>query len=285
MAAAFNNLAEPTLDARLFGARRISMLTDDALFETLGVRVAFTGRAGGMSKGPYAALNLGTHVDDVLDDVMENRRQVMRALGGQGVALLVPNQVHGSHVETVRTSVPPDLIEAQQRMACGADAVVVTCADVAALLCFADCVPVVLVAPTGAFSVVHAGWRGVVADVVVNALHEMAKAEGFSSEPAFARFASACNVYIGPHIRSECFEVGVDVAETFRSRFGDGCLVGDRQVSMADALRISLTASGIDPRRICDAGICTRCHPDEYYSYRATDGKCGRHGAVAFRKV
>lgn len=285
MAFACNNLVEPTLDARLFGARRVSMLTDDALFDTLGVRVAFTGRAGGVSEGPFAALNLGAHVDDALDDVMENRRQAMKALGGENIPLLVPNQIHGSHVETVRTASPTDLVEAQQRMAIGADAIVVACVDVAALLCFADCVPVVIVAPTGIFAVIHAGWRGVVAGVAVNALREMALAEGFASRSELARFASACNVYIGPHIRSECFEVGPDVAETFRSRFGDACIVGDRRVSMAEALRISLIASGVDTCRICDAGICTRCHPDEYYSYRATDGKCGRHGAIVFRKV
>ena len=72
-------LPAPKLDARPCGARRISMLTDDALFQACGVRIAFTGRDGGSSQGPFASLNLGAHVQDNLDHVMENRARVMEA--------------------------------------------------------------------------------------------------------------------------------------------------------------------------------------------------------------
>ena len=41
-------LPKPSLDARLMGAHRLSLLTDDALFDSCGVRVAFTGRRGGV---------------------------------------------------------------------------------------------------------------------------------------------------------------------------------------------------------------------------------------------
>ena len=89
-------LPAPKLDARPCGARRISMLTDDALFQACGARIAFTGRDGGSSQGPFASLNLGAHVQDNLDHVMENRRLAMRALDGEGVPVIVPNQVHGT---------------------------------------------------------------------------------------------------------------------------------------------------------------------------------------------
>ena len=35
---------------------------------------------------------------------------------------------------------------------------------------------------------------------------------------------------------------------------------------------------------ILDPGICTKCNSDRYYSYRASDGPCGRHSAIAFRE-
>ena len=35
-----------------------------------------TTRSGGVSTGPYASLNLGDHVSDRLEDVLENRRRL-----------------------------------------------------------------------------------------------------------------------------------------------------------------------------------------------------------------
>ena len=52
----------PSLKART--ADGVDLLTDDALFYACGVRVAFPGRAGGTSEGPYASLNTASHVDD-----------------------------------------------------------------------------------------------------------------------------------------------------------------------------------------------------------------------------
>lgn len=43
-----------------------------------------------------------------------------------------------------------------------------TAHNVPVLLCFADCVPVVLVAP-GGFAVVHSGWKGTIARISAKA--------------------------------------------------------------------------------------------------------------------
>ena len=283
MSFACENLPLPHLDARPFGARRLCALTDDALFDACGVRIAFTGRAGGVSSAPYDSLNLGAHVGDSLDDVMANRSLLAESLGAGDVPFLVPNQVHGSHVETVRSQASRDVVAAQQRMAQGADAVNVTCENVGALLCYADCTPVIVVSPSGSFSVVHAGWRGVVNGIAVKALRQLAS-EDAPQGADLRQFASRCNVYIGPHIHSECFEVGPEVVEQFENRFGASCIADARHVSMARALQVDLASAGILPQRICDAGICTVCDSSEYYSYRASGGTCGRHGAIAFRK-
>ncbi len=262
------------------GARRVSVLTDEDLFASRGVRVAFTSKAGGVSEGAYASLNLGAHVGDDLDAVMTNRRLLLEALDASEMPLLVPNQVHGSVVVSVDGSSANHLLECQQRAQAGADAIVVNADNVAALLCFADCTPVVIVSPSGRFAVCHAGWRGVVAGVVPAALEQLVALEGADARDA----ASRCNVYIGPHIAGECFEVGPEVVQAFVDAFGDSCVVDERHLSMAAALRTSLRRAGVADERIVDAGVCTVCHADAYYSYRASGGTCGRHGAIAFRK-
>ena len=280
-----NTLPAPHLDARPCGARRISMLTDQALFDACGVRVAFTGRSGGVSEGAFASLNLGAHVQDNLDHVMENRARVMEALGAPDVPVVVPNQVHGTTIVDINSANAAQLVAAQQRAQTGADALAVSVPGVAALLCFADCAPVIIVSPTGRFVVAHAGWRGVVGNIAVLSAQRLAKADGACGPDQVRANLGGYNVYIGPHIHACHFEVGQDVADKFRSRFVATCIEGQRHVSMLDALRTSLVAAGVDAARICDAGICTQCNPHSYYSYRASGGTCGRHGAVAFRKA
>lgn len=93
-----DSLPAPHLTARRFGARRLLLLTDEALFECAGVRIAFTGREGGKSSGPYSSLNLGSHVDDDPAAVEANRAILLDALGAGDTRLIVPNQVHGDTI-------------------------------------------------------------------------------------------------------------------------------------------------------------------------------------------
>lgn len=251
------------------------LLSDDGLFRACGVRIAFTGREGGVSEGAYSSLNLGSHVEDDPGSVKENRRRLLEALGVPGANLIVPKQVHGTRLVTV--SERAAFASVLEDAAGGADGVEVLCCDVAALLCFADCMPVILVSPSGAFAVVHAGWRGVYGHIAVDALRSLAQKTGCSP--------TDCNIYLGPFIHPECFEVAQDLGEKFASEFGPSCLVDFRHVDLEEAIRRDLLDAGADPMRILSAGICTACNPEEYYSYRASGGVCGRHGAVAVRAV
>ena len=250
--------------------------TDDSIFDVTGVRIAFSGRQGGVSGAEFKSLNLGSHVNDNLDDVLKNRELLLKALcssdGKEKLPVICnPRQVHGEVVQIVTSA--EDFKDGEV-----ADAVICTCEGVAPLLCFADCSPVILVASNGVFAVVHAGWRGVVNKISAKAFSQMV--EKFDCNPA------EINAYVGAHIRSCCFEVGDDVAKIFSDAFGDDVAEpkGDKfQVSMAKSLKKQLLAVGLDESRFFDLEICTNCNTDQFYSYRATDGKCGRHGAIAFK--
>lgn len=273
-----SGLALPTLSRGRFlrsGAENdaIWAYTDEELFRACGVRIAFTERTGGVSEGPYASLNLGSHVKDDPAAVEANRHLVMECMGAGEAQLIVPNQVHGSHVVCV--DAPGRVAAAQDEASQGADALVVSAPDVAALLCFADCTPVIMAAPDGSFAVAHAGWRGVYAHIAVLALQRLCAVSGARPEE--------CNIYIGPYIHAECFEVSADLARTFATEFGQSCTPDGRHVDMGQALRIDLARSGALLDRIADAGACTVCDNDRFYSYRAAGGTCGRHGAFAVR--
>ncbi len=254
----------------------LSLLTDDALAHACGVRVAFAARAGGASEGGYAGLNLGAHVGDDASAVQENRRRLRCALGAQDMPLLVPNQVHRTKLVFAGDAHAASLESVRLQAREGADGIVVSVPRVAALLCFADCVPVVIVSPTGRFAVVHAGWRGALARIASKAALALARLDGSKNA------ARTCNAYIGPCIHAECFECGTDVRDAFTAAFGAAVVPDTSHVDLVAAVACDLAGAGLLPSRICDADICTVCHANEWFSYRASGGVCGRHGAIAF---
>lgn len=250
--------------------------TDPDLFDACGVCIAFTCRTGGVSTGPYASLNLGSHVDDDLDAVLENRRRVLDAFAAPGTPLLVPNQVHQDTVLCVDALEKAPAVQRQADE--GADALVIETSDVAALLCYADCVPVIIVSPTRRFAVIHAGWRGVMNEVSAKSARIMAQKDTVElGNDALSSY----NVYLGPHIHKECFETSEEIHDRFVEHFGRSCDAGYRHIDLSRALRVQLERLGMDPHRICDVDLCTVCHNDEFFSYRGQGGVAGRHGAFA----
>jgi copper oxidase (laccase) domain-containing protein len=145
----------------------VRVWTDPVLIQDVRVRIAFTERAGGRSLPPFTGLDLAAHVGDDATAVDENRSALMDALGLAAIRdrLTTADQVHGLTVrEASGASVgmgafalpgrPPPIPDA--------DALFTTVPDAPLMLLFADCVPVVLVAPgpMRGIAVVHAGWKG-----------------------------------------------------------------------------------------------------------------------------
>ena len=249
-------------------------LADEALYAATATRLLFTTRGGGVSEPPYDTLNLGDHVNDDLAAVEENRRSLMEAMGvdaADQARLIVPNQVHGDKVVTVGEDVDAAHFAARE----GTDGIVCSRAGVPVLLCFADCVPVIIVAPSGAYAVLHAGWRGALAGIPGKGLAALAKAA--ACEP------QDCNAYVGPHIGSCCYETSQEILDSFTQRYGAACDAGARKLDLSFAVEASLLGAGASKRRIVVAEECTSCNNELFYSYRADGGVTGRHGAFAYR--
>lgn len=256
----------------------VSALTDESLFERTGIRIAFTERSGGESTGPFESLNLGSHVHDDPACVKRNRARVAEAFGVSPDRMIVPRQIHGDTVVVVDRGDAQALERARIEAAAGADALIIEASRVAGLLCYADCVPIVIVSPSARFAVVHAGWRGVLNGLAAKTVRRLAELD---ASDGFGPTEGCMNVYIGPHIRVECFETGEDVRAQFVDAFGDSCAPDRTHVDLTQALRIGLSCVGAE--RIVDAGVCTVCDNDHYFSHRAQDGIAGRHGAFAVR--
>lgn len=157
----------------------------------LNVRALQTTRLGGVSRAPYASLNLGTHVNDDGMAVAHNRQLLSPYLPSEPVWV---NQVHGVAVIDAEKS---GCLE-------NADASFTTQKNVVCVTMTADCLPVLLCDDAGTVvAAVHAGWRGLCDGVVEAAIHKMPVQPGHIL------------AWLGPAIGPAAFEVGSDVREAF----------------------------------------------------------------------
>lgn len=214
-----------------------------------GYVVGFTTRAGGVSEGVYASLNLTTGTGDEPHLVEQNRRIACEQLGLDATRLSFNRQVHSPTVHRAhRRGEPGDGLWSDE-------------AGVPMLAMSADCLPIVIARTEGerALAVVHAGWRGLSEGVVAAATDAL----GVGPKAAV----------IGPAIGPCCYEVGPEVAQLF-----DDDLVVDRKLDLWTAAERALHAAGA--ARVERVDLCTRCHPELFFSHRRDGRARGVQGVI-----
>ena len=236
-----------------------------------GAPHGFSTRAGGVSEGAYAGLNLGLNTDDAPQSV-ERNREIFRSWFGDDLRLSALEQVHGERI-----------VEAGQEELPKADAQLSD--DPAQLLVIgsADCLPILYFDPdSGAVAAAHCGWRGTLAGLAGKVVEAMG--ERFGSRPERLRVA------VGPGICGECYEVSEELAERFLGAGFPGAVAsegsdGRWRVDLAAANLYRLQAAGIEEESLlrvggAEAPLCTSCQPELFYSHRRDDGTTGRHWAA-----
>jgi len=227
------------------------------------VRVLSTLRAGGVSVGPYASLNLAAHVGDRPDAVSANRLLLREAAHLPAEPLWL-EQVHGTSVFRH----PGDSAVAR------ADASVAFEPGRVCAVMTADCLPVVLTDRGGTrVGVAHAGWRGLLDGVVEATIAAL----GASPAQLLA--------WLGPAIGADAFEVGEEVRSAFAARSpaaGECFRPNERNRYQADLYglaRLALAAAGV--RSVHGGGWCTHHESERFFSFRR-DGVTGRMATLAW---
>ncbi|MGD1148040.1 MAG: polyphenol oxidase family protein [Thermoanaerobaculaceae bacterium] len=131
----------------------------------------------------------------------------------------------------------------------------------------ADCLPIAL-AGGGAVAMIHAGWRGLAADVL-----------GFTVGRLRAEFGvapDALDAVVGVGIGPCHYPVGAEVVAALeRHPVADGPWRGDGVVDLARFASGRLAALGLDPGRVRVVPGCTACSPS-YHSFRRDGNPAGR---------
>lgn len=223
------------------------------------VRACVTARAGGVSTGPYASLNLAAHVGDDPDNVRENRSRVRKALAMPSEPVWL-SQVHGTTV-----------VEAHSvQGVTSADGSTTQIGGIVCAVLTADCLPVLLCNRAGTqVAALHAGWRGLAGGIIESGVTKL-------GSPGADLLA-----WLGPAIGPDAFEVGDEVREQFVTHDARASAAfrpaGGRWFADIYALaRLRLGALGVDA--VYGGNFCT-VSESRFFSYRR-DRECGRIAAL-----
>ena len=174
--------------------------------------------------------------------------EIRRKIGMADWPLLTAEQIHGDKIaiacraEAGRRRV--DLAPTSDKEFAGCDGFITNQRGIALGIHVADCCAVYIVDPiTPAIGLVHSGKKGTALGIAAKAIQQIK--ETFGSDP------TKLVVQLSPCIRPPHYEID------FAANIVEQC-----------------RAQGV--KQIHDNGVCTACHTDLYYSYRAEKGKTGR---------
>lgn len=165
-------------------------------------------------------------------------REIRLALGLAEFPFVTATQVHGNAIAVVDQPVVAD------QCYDGVDGLITNQPSVCLGIYVADCCAVYLLdTKRKAIGLVHSGRKGTELDITGRAIDLMAR--------HFGSTARDLTVQLSPCIRPPHYEV-----------------------DFASEIVRSCRARGV--AEVHDSGICTACHLDRYYSYRAEKGRTGR---------
>jgi YfiH family protein len=214
-----------------------------------GGRALFTAKADG---------NMSSVAGDGCEQGQQARERLRVRLGLEGLAR--GYQVHGSVVR--RVELPPYDDPAPTHGA-EADGQATPTPGLGMIVLAADCIPVAL-GCRRAVAMVHAGWRGLAADVLeegVRALRDLAGGQEIVA-------------VVGPCAGVCCYEVGPEVHAAFADSHREGSHIDLRAIA-----HDRLLAAGVSEVR--DVRPCTICD-DRYFSHRREGARAGRQAGVAW---
>ena len=233
------------------------------------IHTATTLRTGGVSNKPYSSLNPATHVNDLTENVLQNRKVISDMLGLPSEPVWL-DQVHSNHIVKAEKGAIP-----QQ-----ADASYSTESSVVCAVMTADCLPLLICSNDGQkIAAIHAGWRGLLSGIISNSISELTFITPNTKSDDFL-------VWLGPAIGPNRFEIGTEVREAFMEKSKLYEIAFKKQINgkyLADIYqlaKIELSTLGIN--NIYGGIYCTMSEEDRFFSYRR-DNQTGRMATLIWK--
>ena len=221
-----------------------------------GIQAVALSRIGGSSKAPFDSLNLASYVGDDPDCVSANVASAADFVSANKVCVM--NAEHGTSVHQVSSSGIAPL----------GDGLITREPNLAILALAADCVPFGLIDPENRIIAVgHAGWRGVLGNVMQSLLDE------FKSAGANLNVTQAV---VGPAICANCYEVPEQRVDLFRE-------VRPQAIASARNLDLVAGVKSVISSQVAQVHEFAGCTLEDLnlFSYRRAAGEpTGRGGLI-----
>lgn len=238
-----------------------------------GVRHGFSTRLGGVSGGIFASMNLSFTRGDDDAAVRENFDRFCVAIGTRSDNVVISAQTHTANVRVVTAEDRGRGITRDKEYT-DVDGLITADPDVVLCTQYADCVPLFFADPVKrVVATSHAGWRGTAAGIAAVTVRKMGEAFGCCPEDILAGIA--------PSIGHCCFEVDSPVYEAFCQVevFDESCYTDDGggkyHIDLWQVNKRWLLKAGVPAENITVTDLCTRCHPDVFWSHRKTGNDRG----------
>jgi len=224
-------------------------------------------------------LNLGFTAHDRSEIVLENRLRFAESVtGSRATPMVTVRQVHSNCSVTVQGAAGLESPIPE------ADGLITSQPGLLLAIQTADCIPVLVAdVESRVVAAFHAGWRGTVERIVEMGVKRMQSE--FGCRPESLRAA------IGPGIGACCYAVGSEVHDRFNQNFDYAAALFKHRherdsaepalhLDLREANRRQLLDAGLAENAVSLVGGCTSCHPELYFSHRASGGRTGRLMAV-----
>lgn len=260
------------MSQELFGMTRsrnngLSFFQFDKMTAHPQLRHAVFTRQNGCSLPPFNSLNTSFGVGDDSAHVKRNRLAIQSSLNAR--RMVFARQVHGVDILVVSAENDDRQLQGADRPP-KVDALVTNLRQRFLTVQVADCQPVLLYDPHHeVVANIHAGWRGSIRNIIGRTIQSMQNA--FRSDPGDIIAG------IGPSLGRCCAEF-TNFRREIPRRFW-AYKNSDHHFDFWAISRDQLATAGVRPENILLGGICTRCHPELFFSYRG-EGITGRFAAV-----
>lgn len=239
-----------------------------------GVLAGFSTREGGIGEHPYRSLNVGLHVQDRSEIVLENRRLLAQKLHAPLQSWVCSLQVHDNKVERVGHEDKGKGVFKYDDGIPGTDGIYTTEENMLLTSCYADCVPLYFYAPSHhLIGLAHAGWKGTTKGIALEMIRKWVEEEHVP--------IANIHVAIGPSIGDCCYVVDDRVLDAVQRIMLDPApykVVSDGQYSLdlKEVNRKLVLQAGIPNQNIVVSSFCTSCEQELFFSHRRDGGKTGR---------
>jgi hypothetical protein len=139
----------------------------------------------------------------------------------------------------------------------------------------ADCLPILIFNDKYKIvSAIHTGWKGTAKKITLKVLQKIS--EEFGIKP------SSLSVLLGPSICRKCYEVGKEVKEVFKVNWKNleyflTLLEKNRySLDLKKANLMLLMQAKVNKNNVFSINLCTKCHPELFFSHRRKPKSKGR---------